>query len=54
VQYKEIAHSNEAALKQLESAHQDYKAEVTNLSVSSNEASVPLGLHAAELLYYAF
>ncbi|XP_008676558.1 nuclear-pore anchor isoform X4 [Zea mays] len=27
VQYKEIAHSNEVALKQLESAHQDYKAE---------------------------
>ncbi|KAJ1280991.1 hypothetical protein BS78_04G274600 [Paspalum vaginatum] len=27
VQYKEIAHSNEAALRQLESAHQDYKAE---------------------------
>ncbi|XP_066332482.1 nuclear-pore anchor-like isoform X2 [Miscanthus floridulus] len=27
VQYKEIAHLNEVALKQLESAHQDYKAE---------------------------
>ncbi|CAL5055819.1 unnamed protein product [Urochloa decumbens] len=27
IQYKEIAHSNEVALKQLESAHQDYKAE---------------------------
>lgn len=27
VQYKEIAHSNEVALKQLESAHQDYNAE---------------------------
>ncbi|XP_022683255.1 kinesin-like protein KIN-14N isoform X3 [Setaria italica] len=27
VQYKEIADSNEVALKQLESAHQDYKAE---------------------------
>ncbi|KAF8729494.1 hypothetical protein HU200_017432 [Digitaria exilis] len=27
VQYKEIAYSNEVALKQLESAHQDYKAE---------------------------
>ncbi|OEL20957.1 Nuclear-pore anchor, partial [Dichanthelium oligosanthes] len=27
IQYKEIAHSNEAALKQMESAHQDYKAE---------------------------
>ncbi|TKW41528.1 hypothetical protein SEVIR_1G322200v4 [Setaria viridis] len=27
VQYKEIAHSNEVALKQLESAHQDYKEE---------------------------
>ncbi|TVU28462.1 hypothetical protein EJB05_19979 [Eragrostis curvula] len=27
VQYKEIANSNEVALKQLESAHQDYKAE---------------------------
>ncbi|XP_062220247.1 nuclear-pore anchor-like [Phragmites australis] len=27
VQYKEIAHSNEVALKQLESAHQNYKTE---------------------------
>ena len=31
VQYKEIANSNEVALKQMESAYQDYKTEVLNI-----------------------
>ena len=39
VQYKEIAHLNEVALKQLESAHQDYKAEVPEFYICYIEDS---------------
>lgn len=41
-QYKEIAHTNDVALKQIESAHETYKLEVIQTLIRVDKLNMPI------------